>query len=344
MPRKRQCICALRIQRSWLVPCAAILLAMFTLVPNLSAQEPVIAPLATALSKSISASGRKTAAVVDFTDLQGCVTELGRYLAEDLSVALAGDAKGFEVIDRTNLKVILQEHHLAATGIIDPDTARELGQIAGVDTLVTGTIAPLGDVIHVSAKALDTNTAMIIGGVTMDIPRTNAVDELLAKGVAGCGGAAATTPNPLQKTSSPPLQTTAADVRTAQTTLGDFLIQINHCGSQQTMNGTRITCYGTVVNQSSSPEQFGVHALKTYMIDDLGGQSTNIDGYVGVGVTIGSLARWSYMNELFGQLLQPGLPVALELSGDRMREGAKSVSIVLVTGDGQTILRNIVVR
>jgi curli biogenesis system outer membrane secretion channel CsgG len=136
---------------------------MFALATSLSAQGPEVGPLAAALSKSISASGRKTAAVVDFTDLQGCVTELGRYLAEDLSVGLASDARGFEVIDRTNLKVILQEHHLASTGIIDPETARKLGQIAGVDTLVTGTIAPLGDVIHVSAKALDTNAAMILG-------------------------------------------------------------------------------------------------------------------------------------------------------------------------------------
>ena len=101
----------------------------------LSAQD--MKPLSSQLAKSISASGRKTVAVVDFTDLQGNVTELGRFLAEELSVDLVGDAKGYEVIERNQLKVILREHQLSATGLIDPQTARKLGQFAGVDALVT---------------------------------------------------------------------------------------------------------------------------------------------------------------------------------------------------------------
>jgi TolB-like protein len=139
------------------------------------------------LASELEASGRKTVAVVDFTDLQGCVTELGRYMAEDISVSLAKNAKGFQVIDRTNLNVLLEEHKLASTGIIDPATARKLGQIAGVDALVTGTIAPLSDSVHVSAKLLDTKSAMVLGGTTVDMPRTKNVEELLAKGVTNCG-------------------------------------------------------------------------------------------------------------------------------------------------------------
>jgi len=55
-------------------------------------------------------------------DLQGNVTELGRFLAEELSGALVNDSRGFRVIDRAHLKAILQEHKLAATGLIDPQT------------------------------------------------------------------------------------------------------------------------------------------------------------------------------------------------------------------------------
>jgi len=62
-------------------------------------------PLSSALAKSITASGRKTVAVIDFTDLQGNVIELGRFLAEELSIDLLADAKGFEVIDRTQPEV-----------------------------------------------------------------------------------------------------------------------------------------------------------------------------------------------------------------------------------------------
>src|SRR5580704_2475321 len=91
------------------------------------AYEQEIKELSARMAEAISQSGKKTVAVVDFTDLQGNVTELGRFLAEECSVDLAMTAKNFEVIDRTNIKSLLQEHKLASTGLIDQKTARKLG-------------------------------------------------------------------------------------------------------------------------------------------------------------------------------------------------------------------------
>lgn len=155
-----------------------------------------------ALAAKIAESGRKRVAVVDFADLQGNVTELGRYLAEELSGALVNDARGFRVIDRAHLKSILQEHKLAATGLIDPATARQLGKIAGVDTLVTGTItSAFGDTVRVMVKALDVSTAEIIGQSTADIPKTEWIQKLLGQSIvtpsAGPGTSnEATSPQP----------------------------------------------------------------------------------------------------------------------------------------------------
>src|SRR5260370_39596874 len=98
----------------------ALLLAPVAAVPAVAQDMKTVS---SSLASRIAASGHKAVAVVDFTDLQGNVTELGRFLAEELSVDLGGDAKGFEVIERTQLKVILQEHTLATTGLIYPQTA-----------------------------------------------------------------------------------------------------------------------------------------------------------------------------------------------------------------------------
>jgi TolB-like protein len=178
--------------------CVSIFLLMSAVSSRpLLAQD--MKPLSSTLARNISAAGRKTVAVIDFTDLQGNVTELGRFLAEELSIALVNDAKGFEVIDRTHLKVILQEHRLATTGLIDPQTARKLGQIAGVDTLVSATITPLGDSIRISAKVLDTDTAKMVAASATDIPKTKAIEDLLNKGVSTVRGGtlsgASETPN-----------------------------------------------------------------------------------------------------------------------------------------------------
>lgn len=125
--------------------------------------EREIKSLSSVMSENIIKAGKKTVAVVDFVDLQGNVTELGRFLAEEFSVALAGGGKGFEVVDRTHLKSILSEHKLSTTGLIDPQTARKLGQITGVGALLTGTVTPFGDSVRLSVKILDTSTAKVIG-------------------------------------------------------------------------------------------------------------------------------------------------------------------------------------
>jgi TolB-like protein len=152
---------------------------------TLVAQDKEIRALTNTVADSLHKSSRKTVAVVDFTDLQTNVTELVRYLAEEVSVDLAGTGVGLEVVDRGHLKALLQENKLAATGVIDPATARRVGQIAGVEILVTGTITPFGDSVRFSIKALDAATGRILTASSTEIPKTRAIEELLGRGVAG---------------------------------------------------------------------------------------------------------------------------------------------------------------
>jgi TolB-like protein len=162
---------------------AVALIFFFIFASHAVAYEKEIKSLSSALSDNISKAGKKNIAVVDFTDLDGNVTKLGRFIAEEFSVALLGSSQGFEVVDRTHLKTLLQEHKLSATGLLDPATARKLGQIAGVEALITGTITSFGESVRLSVKILDANTAKLIGANTSDIPKTKAVEELLAQGI-----------------------------------------------------------------------------------------------------------------------------------------------------------------
>lgn len=171
---------AIRRLQVFLVLLVCIFLSTYSL-----SYEKEIKNISTTIADNISNLSKKTVAVVDFTDLQGNVTELGRFLAEEISVALASAAKNFEVVDRTHLKAIIQEHKLSSTGLIDPQTAIRLGQITGVEALVTGTITPFGDSVRLSVKVLDTKTAKLVGACSADIAKTKAIEELLASNVSG---------------------------------------------------------------------------------------------------------------------------------------------------------------
>ena len=209
------------------------------------AYEQEVKQLSTQMAEAIRKSGKKSVAVVDFTDLQGNVTELGRFLAEEFSVALAMAAKDFEVIDRTNLKALLQEHKLASTGIIDPQTARKLGEISGVQALVSGTITPFGDTVRLSVKVLDAATARVVGGFTSDIPRTKAIEELLAKGISSTSDVA-----PSLTTSRAPVGSGAPGAQSAPQKEDGFSFQLRSCQR----SGMSVVCKLLITNEGDDRE------------------------------------------------------------------------------------------
>lgn len=224
-----------------------------------AAYQNEIDQMARGIAEKVQASNTTTIAVVDFTDLNGSVTELGRFLAEELSSALA-EVGGLRVIDRIHLRSILQEHKLAATGVIDPATARRLGEITGVQALVTGTITEFGDSVRLTAKVLDTATAQIHASVRSDVPKTDAIKELLGRGVEA--GVERVRPQgpilPLKPSGTQSQQTQEVE---------EFSFQLQRCD----VEGNDIVCHLAITNKN--PEDREIRQsdrCQTVLYDNLG--------------------------------------------------------------------------
>jgi TolB-like protein len=161
-----------------------LLVASLVISSNLSlAYEKEVGRLSAIMIDKISKSGKQLVAVVDFNDLHGNITELGRFLAEEFSSALSNNESGFKVIERIHLRNIIKEHKLSSSGIIDLSTAQKLGRISGVEALVIGTITPMGDRVRLSVKVLDTEDAKVINSTSGYIPKTRAIEELLERDI-----------------------------------------------------------------------------------------------------------------------------------------------------------------
>ncbi len=162
--------------------------------PSAAAYDSETRALCAELAEKIGQSGRSSVGVADFTDVSGNVTELGRFLAEEFAIGLDGTGAGFRLVDRNHLTSLLKEHNLSTTGLIDPQTARKLGRIAGVDVIVTGFLTPFGDDVHLTVKALETDTAVMLASAKGRIPRSATIDELMQRGIVAvatpAGGAA----------------------------------------------------------------------------------------------------------------------------------------------------------
>jgi TolB-like protein len=137
--------------------------------------------LATKLAALTKDNGKQKVTVLDFTDLQGGGSELGKYIAEELTVNLVMVKENFAVLDRANLQRILAEHKLTAQGLVDPENAKKLGQFAGVDAIVLGTIIPKGPNIGLTAKIITTDTAEIVGAARAEFKSDETVQHLLSQ-------------------------------------------------------------------------------------------------------------------------------------------------------------------
>lgn len=171
-------------------------------------------PAARQLAADLEQAGAGSVAVVEFTDLAGRSSELGRYLADRVSAALAaagardgGTGDRLRVIDRLRLAEILAERNLSGTGLLDPESGARAARIAGVEALVTGRITSFEDAVRVSLLALRAGSAEVVASAAAEVPRIPTIAELERRSLElpcdpgeGAPGAGGTLP------AGPPLQ------------------------------------------------------------------------------------------------------------------------------------------
>src|SRR5215213_1905761 len=163
------------------ISCIAVVAMLADLwLPRLVAAQDYqreIDRLAEEVAASAESAGLKNIAVMDFTDLQSNVQEIGRFMSEELTTSLVLKKRPFRTIDRANLRSILVEQKLTMTGLIDLDNVRKL-KISGIDGLVAGTLTPLGDGIRITVKVIKIETAEYVGAARGVVPKTSTMDSL----------------------------------------------------------------------------------------------------------------------------------------------------------------------
>ncbi|KMP10290.1 hypothetical protein UZ36_08065 [Candidatus Nitromaritima sp. SCGC AAA799-C22] len=144
--------------------------------------EEGIVELAQKISKNMTDKQRRKIAIIEFSDLDGNVTSFGQYLAEKLITQLFIDNPGgFEVVERRQLMKVLSEQKLTMTGLLDAQAMEKVGQILGIDAIVTGSITDLGNQVDVNARLIGVDTARVFAVAATKIPKVGTVKSLIEK-------------------------------------------------------------------------------------------------------------------------------------------------------------------
>ena len=135
--------------------------------------------LAIKLKQTKADGSNASFAVIPFsTDYKNTLVE--NYITDALTESLfnTGSVKIFE---RENLDAILKEQEFQASGLVNEETAKSIGMLAGVDFVCYGTLKDIGDAFTVNARVIDVETGEICA-----MARTNvAKDDYLKNQVQG---------------------------------------------------------------------------------------------------------------------------------------------------------------
>ena len=75
----------------------------------------------------------------------------------------------FEVMEREKFEAIMEEQKIQLSGLCDEDCVVEVGQIAGVQYMLSGNIRDLGQTIYVSGRIIDVETSKIMASQDLTV-------------------------------------------------------------------------------------------------------------------------------------------------------------------------------
>jgi len=117
--------------------------------------------------------------VLDFKDLNDIITHFGRYLAEKISINLS-KKQSIQTIDRNNIELILKEQHFQLSGLVSDESAVSIGKFIGASHIVFGTLTEFVDYVEVELKIVDVEKAIVIGGLSHKIIKSQNVASLVS--------------------------------------------------------------------------------------------------------------------------------------------------------------------
>jgi len=133
-----------RVKVIWALMVA--LLAVCQAAGHVQAQENEPAPL--------------TVAVFNFETKGEGVADLGEKIADLLTVFLSTE-DGLQLVERAQIKKILEEMELGASGLVDSEKAARIGGMLGAQVLVTGRAFLVNEKLYLTGKAISVDTSRV---------------------------------------------------------------------------------------------------------------------------------------------------------------------------------------
>ena len=97
-----------------------------------------------------------------FVNIESHSAELSAFILDELTTNAVND-RVFRVVDRQRLDLIRTEQGFQLSGEVDDESALNMGRFLGAQTIITGRVSSLGDNYRLIIRALNVETAEVVG-------------------------------------------------------------------------------------------------------------------------------------------------------------------------------------
>lgn len=101
-------------------------------------------------------------AILAFEERGSGVKDYGLKVSDILFAKLAASAD-LHLVDREDMKKVLQEQELNVSGLVKSEDATKVGRLTGAKVLITGSVFQVDKKIYVVAKVMGTETGRVLG-------------------------------------------------------------------------------------------------------------------------------------------------------------------------------------
>jgi TolB-like protein len=124
--------------------------------------------ISTEVLNAFKGSKDLTIAILDFSNINGKKSVLGRYLAEQTSNNLFRNSD-LKFVERAQINKAIEEMNFGMSGFVSDASAVQIGHLVGASAVVVGTLTKVGNKISISLKIIETKTGKLLSSGTTEI-------------------------------------------------------------------------------------------------------------------------------------------------------------------------------
>jgi hypothetical protein len=106
--------------------------------------------------------------------------KIANYVIEEITVFLVNDGN-LIVVDRSELELLQDEMNFQLSGEVSDESAQSIGKKLGAQTVISGSLSPLGTMWRMRIRALEVETAKVQGIRTYTIKKDAVLSNLIPK-------------------------------------------------------------------------------------------------------------------------------------------------------------------